>query len=40
MLADWLVEAHYLRMFLQLSRIPHFTTLQKFTDRITGTMLE
>jgi len=27
-------------MFLKLSRIPHFTTLQKFTDRITGTILE
>jgi len=40
MFTEWLVEAHYLRMFLQLSKIPHFTTLQKFTDRITGTMLE
>ena len=40
MFADWLLEAHYLRMFLQLSRIPHFTTLQKFADRITGTLLE
>lgn len=40
MFADWLVEAHYLRMFLQLSRIPHFTTLQKFTDRINGTLLK
>src|SRR5215469_4384408 len=28
---DWLV--------LQLSRIPHFTTLQKFTKRISGTVL-
>jgi len=27
-------------MFLQLSKIPHFTTLQKFADRITGTVLE
>jgi len=36
--AEWLVVvAYYLRMFLKLSRIiPHFTTLQKFTDRITG----
>ena len=36
--AEWLVveEAYYLRMFLRLSRIiPHFTTLQKFTVRIT-----
>ena len=40
MFADWLVEAHYLRMFLQLSKIPHFSTLQKFTDRINGTLLE
>ena len=37
---DWLVEAYYLRMFLQLSHIPHFTTLQKFTERISGTLLE
>jgi hypothetical protein len=37
---DWLVEAHYLRMFLKISRIPHFTTLQKFADRITGTILQ
>jgi len=34
MFTEWLVEAHYLRMFLQISRIPHFTTLQKFSDRI------
>jgi len=40
MFADWLVEAHNLRMFLQLSKIPHFSTLQKFTDRINGTILE
>jgi hypothetical protein len=38
--SEWLVEAHYLRMFLQLSHIPHFTTLQKFTERLNGTMLE
>jgi hypothetical protein len=38
MFTEWLVEAYYLRMFLNLSRIPHFTTLQKFTDRITGTI--
>src|SRR5215472_12477510 len=37
---DWLVEAYYLRMVLQLSPIPHFTTLQKFTERISGTILE
>jgi hypothetical protein len=42
MFTEWLlVEAYYLRMFLNLSRIiPHLTTLQKFTDRITGTILE
>ena len=34
MFTDWLIEAYYLRLFLQLSRIPHYTTLQKFTDRI------
>ena len=39
MFTDWLVEAYYLRLFLQLSRIPHFTTLQKFTDRINVVML-
>src|SRR5919198_4100665 len=37
---EWLVEAYYLRMFLQLSHIPHFTTLQKFTERVNGTILE
>ena len=40
MFTEWLVEAHYLRMFLKISRIPHFTTLQKFMDRITGTVLQ
>ncbi len=39
MFRDWLVEAYYLRLFLQLSRIPHYTTLQKFTDRINFIML-
>ena len=34
MFTDWLVEAYYLRLFLQVSKIPHYTTLQKFTDRI------
>ena len=29
-----IVEAYYLRTFLQLSHVPHFTTLQKFTERI------
>jgi len=40
MFTEWLVEAHYLRMFLKISRIPHFTTLQKFADRIAGTILQ
>jgi hypothetical protein len=41
MFVDWLVEeAYYLRIVLQLSHIPHFTTLQKFTERITGIVLE
>ena len=39
MFSEWLVEAYYLRTFLQLSHIPHFTTLQKFTERISGTLL-
>jgi hypothetical protein len=38
--SEWLIEAYYLRMFLQLSHVPHFTTLQKFTERINGTLLE
>src|SRR5689334_12966983 len=40
MFIEWLVEAHYLRLFLGLSCIPHFTTLQKFTDRINNSLLE
>ena len=39
MFVDWLFEAYYLRSFLGLSRIPHFTTLQKFTDRINNSLL-
>ena len=39
MFVRWLVEAYYLRAFLQLTRIPHFTTLQKFIDRINSTTL-
>jgi len=39
MFTDWLVEAYYLRLFLQLSKIPHYTTLQKSTDRINIMML-
>ena len=40
MFVEWLVEAYYLRSYLRLSRIPHFTTLQKFTDRISNSLLE
>jgi hypothetical protein len=39
MFSEWLVEAYYLRTILKLSHIPHFTTLQKFTERISGTLL-
>jgi len=34
-----LVEAYYLRTYFQLSRIPHFTALQKFKERSSGTLL-
>ena len=37
--AEWLVEAHYFRIFLQLSKLPYFSTLQKFADRINNVML-
>jgi hypothetical protein len=37
---DWLFEAYHLRSLLGLSHIPHFTTLQKFTDRINNALLE
>ena len=37
---EGLVEAYYLRLFLGLSRIPPFTTLQKCTDRINNSLLE
>ena len=40
MFVDWLFEAYYLRSFLRLSRISHFTTLQKFTGRINNALLE
>lgn len=39
-IVEWLIEAYYLRTFLQLSHIPHYTTLQKFIDRINGAILE
>ena len=40
MFVEWLIEAYYLRMFMQLSNIPHYTTLQKFAARVSGTILE
>jgi hypothetical protein len=36
---EWLVEAYYLN-FSPISHILHFTILQKFTERISGTLLE
>ena len=30
----------FFRTFLQLSRVPHYATLQKFSSRINGTLLE
>ena len=33
MFVQWLIEAYYLRIFLQLSHIPHYTTLQKFAAK-------
>src|SRR4051812_10770085 len=39
MFAEWLVEAHYVRIFLQLSKIPRFMTFQKFANRINNVML-
>jgi hypothetical protein len=40
MFIEWLIEAYYLRTLIQLSHIPHYTTLQKFAVRITGTILK
>jgi hypothetical protein len=40
MFVEWLLEAYYLWMFMQLSNIPHYTTLQKFAARVSGTILE
>ncbi|HEY6882705.1 MAG TPA: hypothetical protein VI278_01565, partial [Nitrososphaeraceae archaeon] len=37
---EWLFETYYPRMFMQLSNIPHYTTLQKFAARVSGTILE
>ncbi len=38
--AEWLAEAYYLRLFLQLQKIPHYTTPQKFADRTSTAVLE
>ena len=40
MFTEWVVEAYYLRLFLQLSKIPYYITLQKFTDRIKIVLLK
>ncbi len=40
MFAEWLVEAYYLRLFLQLQKIPHYTTLQKFAGQTGTAMLD
>ena len=40
MFVEWLFEAYYLRASLRLCHIPHYTTLQKFSARIDGTLLE
>jgi hypothetical protein len=40
MFIEWLIEAYYPTTLIQLSHIPHYTTLQKFAARITCTMLE
>jgi hypothetical protein len=37
---EWLEEAVNLLQHLQLKRIPHFTTLQKFTARISNSLLQ
>jgi hypothetical protein len=34
--SEWLAEAYYLRMFLQLLHIPHFATPQKFIERVVS----
>ena len=36
----FVIDAYYLRMFMQLSNIPHYTTLQKFVARASGITLE
>lgn len=38
--AEWLEEATNIMDYLNLKRIPHFTTLQKFTARISNSILQ
>jgi hypothetical protein len=41
MFVEWPIEAYYLRIsIIQLSHIPHYTTLQKFAATVSGTILE
>ena len=40
MFSEWLVEAYYLRMSLQLSHIPHYTTVQIAARISSGTILD
>ena len=40
MFVEWLVEAYYLRMSLQLSHIPHYTTVQIAARISSGTILD
>src|SRR5205085_4287033 len=40
MFVEWLIEAYYLRTsIIQLSHIPHYTTLQKFAATVSGTTI-
>ena len=39
MFVEWLLEAYYLKMFMELSNTPHYTTLQKFAGRVSGTYI-
>ncbi|MBI5133372.1 MAG: hypothetical protein HZA83_01535 [Thaumarchaeota archaeon] len=36
---EWFHEAYSLRIFLQLDRLPYYTTFQKFAARMNGTLL-
>jgi hypothetical protein len=37
---EWLEEADNLLQYLHIKRIPHFTTLQKFTARVSNSILQ